>query len=1263
MVPTGHNRTRPSQEGSNSDVSTPSALTLRDIFTIPEHTGTDDYVLRLSSSVTADHMAQTIADYVLTPELIEAFEQALSLISDAQRSGNNRAAFLEGSFGSGKSHFMAVLHAILARHPAIRDKQELQPVLARHGYLDGQNILRLTFHFLDSDTIEATLFAQYLDQIAILRPDAPRPVLHSAGGLFDDAENLRATIGDESFFVSLQTQSAPSDSLFGRLGVAPQAWTLQRYLAAIDPVAPLAERTELQQALIASHFKSYSRNTDWLSLEDGLEVIAVHAKSLGYDGVLLLLDELILWLTFIITEHTRLNGEVQKITKLVESGRGTLAVPITSFVARQHDLRRWLDHAGGLGAEQDALERALQHQSGRFSTIRLGDENLPFIAHQRLLLPRNDAAAQALDTAFARLDRNPRVWDVLRNGINLFEDQRAADTEAFRLTYPFSPALIDTLKSLAGLMQRERTALKVMQKMLLDHADDLTIDNVIPVGDAFDDLIDGTAGTSSSDPRVGEKFKQAKDLWRNKLRPYILSKDGIVGDVADSELKQSVRSEVRLAKTVVLAALAPNVPALKQLDATRLASLNHGSIREVLPGDAPTQALRRVTSWVAAVPEVKVGAGTDPVIAVTLADVDFQSVVERARNEDNEGRRRDLFKQLLFEELGIDQDGQQINGVITEQIVWRGTRRDVDWLFGNVRDRSHLPDEKFEARPGSVQMILDYPFDDKGKSGADDHDRLARWKQDHPGEHFTLVWLPAFLTDEENSHLGTLVKLNAVLKGENWKRYAEDLSPTDQPVARNILESQQDSLRRQFGAWIQQVYGAAAGRTFVDSEPPLVSLHAAFDPRKPVGSDLREAAERLAAGMFDTAYPNHPEFTPAGEALTEHQLNKVLAHLREADAHPDHRVALDRDQRDLTRRVVMPLELAKVNETHLIFGSTEFSTWDSRITQELSRGGHDLNGPINVEVLRRAVNPSTSGRGLSDNVRDLVVAAWAMLHRRSWSMGGSTVVEPQSLREIRADQELITQRLPDRQLFAEAVRRYQLWLGGTQANTHLTAANLATFAEAAMADFRQATEIQRELVKALSAAYAAVELESGDRAMLAGELVALGTHLGRSSDKVTFVETLAGAEMSATDTEIGAGYGQAAAVREAVTAITWARYDNMVKRPDLNEVGKDILLEVRNILASSQFSLHLEPALARNDSRRQDWLESLGPPPIPPKPPIRRPPPVGRPAGPATIDLHAGAGVAADDIGAIRDSLTGALEQFLGLRFIVTVEASSDVDD
>ena len=76
----------------------------------------------------------------------------------------------------------------------------------------------------------------------------------------------------------------------------------------------------------------------------------------------------------------------------------------------------------------------------------LGDDNLPYVAHRRLLRrrPDNPQADQILTDAFSRLDRRSDIWDVLLDGVNTDDRYRGADEAAFRLTYPFSPALVST---------------------------------------------------------------------------------------------------------------------------------------------------------------------------------------------------------------------------------------------------------------------------------------------------------------------------------------------------------------------------------------------------------------------------------------------------------------------------------------------------------------------------------------------------------------------------------------------------------------------------------------------------------------------------------------------------------------------------------------------------------------------------------------------------------------------------------------------------
>src|SRR5256885_5055811 len=102
-------------------------LLLRDLIEIPDRVHAGDYVLNLSKGV---EQGSTIRDYVVTQQLEGCFDEALGLIQSAVEGRTSLAAYLDGSFGSGKSHFMAVLHAILNGNPEARGKKGLVEVVA-----------------------------------------------------------------------------------------------------------------------------------------------------------------------------------------------------------------------------------------------------------------------------------------------------------------------------------------------------------------------------------------------------------------------------------------------------------------------------------------------------------------------------------------------------------------------------------------------------------------------------------------------------------------------------------------------------------------------------------------------------------------------------------------------------------------------------------------------------------------------------------------------------------------------------------------------------------------------------------------------------------------------------------------------------------------------------------------------------------------------------------------------------------------------------
>lgn len=1193
-----------------------SSRTLRDTFRIPDSRGSNDYVLRLSDSVAEDQLASTVDSYVVTPAIAEAFDQAMSVVDTALRTGENKAAYLNGSFGSGKSHFMAVLYGVLGHSPAALSVPELQPVIAKHPAIAEANLLRLTFHFLDSVSIEAALFEQYLRQIQTLHPDQLPPVLHSAGELFADADNRRTEVGDEKFFAALNAVSGGGAATGGSvnwaaLGAAAAVWNAETYMAAVAPDAAPATRSRLQQALTAAYFTSYSRNTDWLSLEDGLAVIADHARSLGYTGVVLMLDELVLWLTFLINDRQRFSAEVQKITKLVETSRGRLAIPVASFIARQHDLSAWVASGSDSGATRQAIEQAFAHQEGRFGSIKLGDENLPYIANKRLLQPVDDEARAALAAAFDRLDKNPGVWDVLLDGVNTDDTHRGSSSADFQLTYPFSPALISTLRALSGQMQRERTALKVMQQMLQDDADRLTIDNVIPVGDAFDYVIDSASATPINDAAT-QTFKTARTLWTEKLRPMLFRNMDVDESVPDAEAPSGLRADIRIVKTLLMAAVAPTVPALKQIDASRLASLNHGSVISLIPGDQIGQIAARVKQWAAEVPELTVSSDANPLISIALESVDYERILTRAQTEDTEGRRRELMRSLLSEQFGVNDIQLTTDDCLVREVIWRGTPRRVEVVFGNVRDRSYLADAQFApSAAGALRLVVDLPFDDPGHTITEDHDRISellRTGQDR----FAIAWLPSFFPENVLRQLGKLVVLNHVLT-DRWTTYANEFSEGDRQAARGILEQQQIQIRGQLGNAIQIAYGTAGGATFVDNQPPLRSLHAGYVPQPPIGSTLGEAVDRLIDDAYGALYPDHPEFSPSDRVITVRDLNAALDHLRTAQTRSDGRVALEggaRGDRDSTRRIVESLGIAKVNETHLLFGADQFTAWQTRITQELARLGADEGGDLDIAVVREAIRASGPNRGLNDEMIDLIAAAWAAQTKRSWFLHSAPLPEP-AIGSIRPGTTLRLEPLPDAQSWSTAVRRWKEWTG-QPVNDYLTATNLAVFADQVRRYRAENFTGRGPFVAALRRAYDSfgLDLHVGRHALAADLLDLFEVKIERVSNLV-LVDVIAQASLHGSDIEAGKSLASAAEVESALESLPANQWDVLKSGAELGgdrgARARAILDELARAVVAQEFVHSLPAALKLANQSRDAWLVAGTPAPVPTPPAVTPP--------------------------------------------------------
>ena len=160
--------------------------TIADIFDLPERVHQGDFVLRLSEGV--ERAEQTMRDYVVTEQLARCFDDALSLICSAVEANTSKGAYLHGSFGSGKSHFMAVLTLLLRDNTSARSIARLASAVAKSNtWTSGRRFLVVPYHMIGATSMESAILGRYADHVRAIHPEAPTPGFYQADRLFEDA--------------------------------------------------------------------------------------------------------------------------------------------------------------------------------------------------------------------------------------------------------------------------------------------------------------------------------------------------------------------------------------------------------------------------------------------------------------------------------------------------------------------------------------------------------------------------------------------------------------------------------------------------------------------------------------------------------------------------------------------------------------------------------------------------------------------------------------------------------------------------------------------------------------------------------------------------------------------------------------------------------------------------------------------------------------------------------------------------------------------
>ena len=956
-----------------------STVRVKPLFELPESIHKIGFVSVLSEAVgTPEHTALT---YVVTPKLRFAFERALGLVSTALRTGRSQAAFLMGSFGSGKSHFMAMLSLLASGHEAAWRVPELHPLRDKAEWAGKKKILELHFHMIGHESIEEAIFRKYVEHVRAHHPTATVPGLFADEKLFDDARRSLEELGEDAFFEPMNPKQS-GDGAWGSF--AEKVWDRARFEEAATSMDPEV-RESLFSALVKTRYRAFaSESRQFIDLDSGLGIISRHAKSLGYDAVVLFLDEIILWLASRVSHVTWFHNEVQKMVKLVESQDSQRDIPLISFLAQQRDLR---DMVGDdyVGMEDRLVRDSLRWSKERYDQIELGDENLPAIVEKRVLRPKDEAARTKLDEAFAGLKKGAGdpAWQTMLGKL---------DASDFRRLYPFSPALVEALIALSNSLQRERTAIRLLTEILVEHIEDLSLGQVVGVGDLYDVL---AGGEDSADGVMKARFESAKQLYNHRFLPVLQEQHGTNTAERCQRLRpghparlgcgncpeKACRLDNRLIKTLIVAALVPEVPSLKDATASKLVQLNHGSLRLPIPGTEASLVAQKLRNWASdsRITQLHVGTQPDPVVRLQLEGVELGPILEQGRQVDNTGARQRVLRDLLFEAMGIEPIEDW--GVDHKYKDWRGTDRLGHIRFGNVRK---MGPEALRCPEGHEwRLVVDYPFDEAGFGPHDDEAVVERFREESGGS-WTLVWLPSFFSHAINQMLGELVILEHILSTPSTtKGYVSHLSVENQSRAQNDLINLRTQKKARVSQALEQAYGLGTPREGdLDSaqtvEKHLVVLKPGAMVQPPLVANLATALDSYIPALLEARYPRHPRFTTK---LTTRKVDELMELFAEIVDSEEKRIPADKQRIELARGTLGELGLVRVTETavHLL---------EDRTLQELEKKrAQRSNDAPEVGEVRRWIDEGGK-MGLLPEALDLVVRAYARWSARTLVSAG-----------------------------------------------------------------------------------------------------------------------------------------------------------------------------------------------------------------------------------------------------------------------------------
>ncbi len=834
------------------------------------------FVVRLSEADPASvEVKQRVDEYVITPTVEKELPLILRGMRQVFHRGEDYGRFIHGSFGSGKSHFMTLLSMLLEGVPVAWDK--FRPVLQAQQTANGEEVIDHEAWLKDAKLLVVRV---HMLTVAGRQTGLDRAIYTG----FNEALKRRAKAPFEFLNVDgilqeiLTEAKEYGDVVWKRLEAEGILGGQEDFEAMASGSAE--ERENLARAWL--DFKGRSAETAGIdpNWTEGLKRMAQHAKAQGFGGLVLMLDEFLLWLAE--KERGEFIQAINNLNLIVDHTTGQRSVPIFAFVARQRNLQEFFPDL----TDESGIYEHIDHHSKRFEISTLEDIELRHIVKGRILKARLPEEVKKATDALAQ--KHERILPALLAD---------GDIGYLRDVYPFHPALIEMLVDVTSLMQRERSALRLLYELLVLHHPELELGEFLPVGSAFEALF------PPSGVEASKKIDLMQDIHRQyyqRLKPAI---QRMAEDPGMSLTPERARALDQMVKTVLLAEVSPRLRGAGGLTIERLVQLNAAEVEgETFRGQLRV-AETDLTTLARIVPDLQI-AGTDrtAVVRYVLGRVSLTEFLSRARSKvDNAAQRFKVFYPALKEALGIaDLRGFEEGGPNEGDwdLSWRKTPRKGQLRICNLRE---VPQATFEPPAGTFKTLVDYPWDEPGHGVEEDRHAAERVRR-KKGMLYTACWLPRHFTAQEMEILVELAAVRYLRSKPGQEELLDTLGPQDRAAVLEQADTRQRNLEGQLNGLLKEVY-------LNHGECLALIDHA--DTRLSFDVSLEENLKSIATRLMDRQFPQHPQFLSEPKRADLELLLKWMVEAGETSVS----VLYDEATGRVLRNLGQPLELVNLGQT------------------------------------------------------------------------------------------------------------------------------------------------------------------------------------------------------------------------------------------------------------------------------------------------------------------------------------------------------------